>query len=169
MTVMERLANALSGIAHEVETPVDGTACLRVAHAEVRPLMQVLKSDGGFEMNVFVTAVDRDPAEPRFELVWEFLSITHNDRVRVRMLSNDEYPKVPTIIDLWPGAAFFERECYDMFGVRFEGHANLRRLLMPQAYEHHPLRKEFPHQGIEPDKLYREWDRKRRTQEGQPS
>ena len=169
MTVMERLATALAGIAHEVETPADGTPCLRVAHDGVRPLMQALKTGGGFETNTFVTAVDREPAEPRFEVVWEFLSVKHNDRVRVRMLSNDEYPKVPTITDLWPGAAFFERECYDMFGVRFEGHANLRRLLMPQAYEHHPLRKEFPHQGIEPDKLYREWDRKRRTQGGQPS
>lgn len=169
MTVLERLADALGRIQHEIVEPADGTACIRVAHDEVRPLMEAILSDGGFEVNTFVTAIDHDPREPRFELVWEFLSVKHNDRVRVRMQSNDEYPKVPTIIDLWPGAAYFERECYDMFGVRFEGHANLRRLLMPMAYEHHPLRKEFPHQGIEPDKLYREWDRKRRTQEGQPS
>lgn len=169
MTVFERMADALQRIEHIVDSPVDGTPCLRVAHGAVRPLMEALKTDGGFEVNVMVTAVDRDPAEPRFEIVWEFLSVRHNDRMRVRMTSNDEYPTAPTIIDLWPGAAYFERECYDMFGVRFEGHANLRRLLMPQAFDHHPLRKEFPHQGIEPDKLYREWDRKRRTQKGQPS
>jgi NADH-quinone oxidoreductase subunit C/D len=54
-----------------------------------------------------------------------------------------------------------ERECWDMFGIRFDGHENLRRLLMPEAYGHHPLRKEFPHQGIEPDRLYREWERER--------
>ena len=71
---------------------------------------------------------------------------------------------MPTCTDLFPGAAFMERECYDMFGVRFEGHAHLRRLLMPEAYGHHPLRKDFPHQGIEPDRLYREWDRERRAE-----
>jgi NADH:ubiquinone oxidoreductase subunit C len=54
-----------------------------------------------------------------------------------------------------------ERECWDMFGIQFDGHENLRRLLMPEAYGHHPLRKEFPHQGIEPDRLYREWNRER--------
>jgi len=169
VTAMERIADALGRIEHEVVAPADGTPCLRVARAEVRPLMEALKSDGGFEVNVFVTAIDHEPATPRFEVVWEFLSVKHSDRVRVRTSSNDEFPNVPTIIDLWPGAAFFERECYDMFGVQFEGHANLRRLLMPMAFDHHPLRKEFPHQGIEPDKLYRAWDKARRTQEGQPS
>ena len=74
---------------------------------------------------------------------------------------------LPTCIDLWPGAAFSERECWDMFGIRFEGHVpNLERLLMPEPYEHFPLRKDFPHQGIEPDRLYREWDRARRAQGG---
>jgi len=71
-------------------------------------------------------------------------------------------PRVATCTDLWPGAGFSERECYDMFGVRFEGHPDLRRLLMPEGYGHHPLRKDFPHEGIEPDRLYREWDRERR-------
>jgi len=65
---------------------------------------------------------------------------------------------VPSIIDLYPGAAYAERECYDMFGIVFDGHADLKRLLMPDGYDHFPLRKDFPHQGIEPDRLYREWD-----------
>jgi NADH-quinone oxidoreductase subunit C len=69
---------------------------------------------------------------------------------------------VPSCCDLWRGASFSEREVWDMFGVRFEGHPDLRRLLMPEGYPHHPLRKDFPHQGIEPDKLYRDWDRERR-------
>jgi len=63
---------------------------------------------------------------------------------------------------LWPGASYMERECYDMFGIRFEDHPDLKRLLMPDGYGHHPLRKDFPHKGIQPDRLYREWDRERR-------
>jgi NADH-quinone oxidoreductase subunit C len=76
----------------------------------------------------------------------------------------DEDPRVSTCTDLWRGAMFMERECWDMFGVRFEGHPDPRRLLMPEDYGHHPLRKEFPHHGIEPDRLYREWDRARRQE-----
>ena len=72
-------------------------------------------------------------------------------------------PEAPTCTDLWPGAAYFERECFDLLGVRFTGHAHLKRLLMPEGYDHHPLRKDFPHQGIQPDRLYREWDRERRA------
>jgi NADH:ubiquinone oxidoreductase subunit C len=70
--------------------------------------------------------------------------------------------RLPSCIDLWPGAAYMERECFDLFGIVFEGHPGLKRLMMPDEYGYHPLRKDFPHQGIEPDRLYREWDRQRR-------
>jgi NADH-quinone oxidoreductase subunit C len=95
-------------------------------------------------------------------VVWQFRSYAHSDRVRLtcRVAGSDAW--VPSCCDLWPGANFSEREAWDMFGVRFEGHPDLRRLLMPDGYEHHPLRKDFPHQGIEPDRLYRQWDRERR-------
>ena len=68
------------------------------------------------------------------------------------------------VTDLWPGTSFSERETWDMFGVGFTDHPDLRRLLMPQGYDHHPLRKEFPHVGIEPDKLYKKWDAERRAE-----
>jgi NADH-quinone oxidoreductase subunit C len=108
-----------------------------------------------------VTAVDRFPAEPRFEVLWQLHSVANDERVRLRARVNGADPKVPTIVDLYPGAAFSERECFDMFGVVFEGHRGLKRLLMPEGYDHFPLRKDFPHQGIEPDRLYREWDARR--------
>lgn len=106
-------------------------------------------------------AIDHSPKAPRFELVQQFLSIQNNERLRLRCPLEGDNPSAPSCIDLWPGAAYMERECWDMFGIQFDGHKNLRRLLMPEAYGHHPLRKEFPHQGIEPDRLYREWERSR--------
>jgi NADH:ubiquinone oxidoreductase subunit C len=95
--------------------------------------------------------------EPRFELAQSFGA----QRLRVHTRER-ERASVPTISDLWPGTSFSERECYDMFGIVFEAHPDLRRLLMPVGFEHHPLRKDYPHHGIEPDRLYRTWDRERR-------
>jgi NADH-quinone oxidoreductase subunit C len=117
----------------------------------------------GFRQNTLVTAVDHHPRAPRFEVIWMFLRHAPYARLRLSCALSGDEPAVPTCTHLWPGAAFSERECYDMFGVRFEGHPDLRRLLMPQGYGHHPLRKDFPHAGLEPDLLYRAWDRERRA------
>jgi NADH-quinone oxidoreductase subunit C len=157
-----RVATALTGIPHRFVIAIDGMVCVVVERAQLRDTMVVLKQKAGFETNTFVTAVDHYPATPRFEMSYQFLSCAHNDRVRVQTHLDENDAKVPTITDLWPGTSFSERECYDMFGIHFEGHPDLRRLLMPAGYEHHPLRKDFPHQGIEPDRLYRTWDGERR-------
>lgn len=163
MSTLERLREGLSGFAfREIETK-DGLVTLEVERATLAPLMQALRERCGFEANTLVTAVDHYPAEPRFRVVWQFLSVRHRDRVRVHCRVPGEDAWVPTVTHLWPGTAFSERECWDLLGIRFEGHPDLRRLMMPEAYDHHPLRKDFPHQGIEPDRLYREWDRARRT------
>lgn len=166
-TAAERIAAALEGVPHSFaphRTARDGTPVVIAEREALRAVLERLRGRGGFETNSFVTAVDRFPAEPRYELNYQFLSVAHNDRVRVKCCVGAEDAVVPTCIDLWPGAAFAERECYDMFGVRFEGHGDLKRLLMPEGYGHHPLRKDFPHEGIEPDRLYREWDRERRKE-----
>jgi NADH-quinone oxidoreductase subunit C/D len=84
--------------------------------------------------------------------------VERSERVRVRSYIDADSESAPSIMDLWPGAAYSERECFDMFGIAFEGHENLKRLLMPDDFPHHPLRKDFPHQGIEPDALYRAWE-----------
>ena len=95
-------------------------------------------------------------------MVHQLFSLAHNDRLRL-VTAVDLDQRVPSAVALWPGAAYMERECYDMFGLVFDGHPGLKRLLMPEEYGWHPLRKDFPHQGIEPDRIYREWDRKRRA------
>jgi NADH-quinone oxidoreductase subunit C len=160
VSTLERVQSALSATASRLATGRDTTACLEIAPADVHEACRRLRDAAGFETNTFVTAIDRFPATPRFEIHYQFLSIAHNDRVRL-FARADEPAHVPTITDLFPGTSFSERECYDMFGITFDGSADSRRLLMPDDYGHFPLRKDFPHHGIEPDRLYREWDAKR--------
>jgi len=159
----ERVARALDGVDFQFSEPRDAMLTVEVSRDELRSVLERLRGDAGFEQNTLITGVDKLPEDPRFEVVYQFLSFSHSDRVRVRTRLGESDAVLPTCIDLWPGASFSERECWEMFGIRFEGHAPLQRLLMPEAYEHFPLRKDFPHQGIEPDRLYREWDRARRT------
>ena len=164
---LERIRRALPAHAQALAAGRDGTPVLELERGQVHAALAALR-DAGFETGTFVTAIDRFPAEPRFEVYWQLLSIAHVERVRVKTALAEADAWVPTCTDLWPGASFHERECWDMFGIRFEGHPDLRRLLMPEAYDHFPLRKDFPHRGIEPDRLYREWDRERRRNwEGQ--
>lgn len=140
----------------------DGVATILVERAALGAAFAKVHA-AGFRQNTLVTAVDHLPRTPRFEVVWMFLRHAPYARLRLSCALAGEAPSVPTCTHLYPGAAFSERECFDMFGVTFEGHPDLRRLLMPQGYEHHPLRKDFPHQGLEPDRLYRAWDRERRA------
>ncbi|MCP3916067.1 MAG: NADH-quinone oxidoreductase subunit C [bacterium] len=167
----ERIEAACEGLAYHEATTRDGTPCFDVSPSGLLAFLERLEGRCGFETNTFVTAIDRSPADPRFEINYQFLSQQHGDRVRVRTSVPEQSPHVPTITSLWPGANYSERECFDMFGIIFDGHPNLERLLMPEGYEHFPLRKEFPHHGIEPDRLYREWERNRpgKDTEGSPS
>jgi NADH-quinone oxidoreductase subunit C len=162
-----RWAAALEGLPHQLSAAADGP-CVEVERAHLHEALARLRDRGGFRMCSFVTAIDHYPREPRFQLNHQLLSIEHNERVRVHCHLPGKDAWAPTCSDLWPGADWMERECYDLFGIRFEGHPDLRRLMMPEGYEHHPLRKDFPHQGIEPDRLYRKWDRERRREEGPP-
>ena len=94
-----------------------------------------------------VTCVDWYPREPRFEVVYHLLSISKKERVRLKVRLAGSSAAVESVTSLWPAANFFEREVYDLFGVRFNGHPYLRRLLMPENWEGHPLRKDYPVEG----------------------
>lgn len=107
----------------------------------------------------------RRGAQARFRVVYHFAAIPGDGRraaVRLIAWAEDGEP-VPSITGLWSGANWMEREVYDMFGIPFEGHPDLKRILMPDGYDGHPLRKEFPLRGTAPDRLYRQWDQERRT------
>jgi NADH-quinone oxidoreductase subunit C len=94
-----------------------------------------------------VTCVDWYPAEPRFEVIYHLLSIAKKERVRLKVRVESTSPAVESVTSVWPAANFFEREVFDLFGVRFTGHPYLRRLLMPEDWEGHPMRKDYPVEG----------------------
>jgi NADH-quinone oxidoreductase subunit C len=91
-----------------------------------------------------VTAVDLQPHEPRFELVYMLVSIEHKYRLRVKVRLSGADAHVSTVSDVWPAANWLEREVWDLFGIQFDGHPDLRRLLMPEDWEGFPLRKDYP-------------------------
>ena len=113
-------------------------------------VMQHLKSDGKFDLLVDVTCVDylnyRD-ARDRFGLVYLLANTITSERLTVRCFLNEPDLTVPSMVPLWSGANWLEREVYDMFGILFDGHPDLRRILMPDEFAAYPLRKDYPLQG----------------------
>jgi len=97
-----------------------------------------------FEMLVDITSIDNSGEEPRFTLAYELYSLSHHLYLRLKCTTSEDACSVPTITDIWPTANWHEREIYDMMGIRFDGHPDLRRILMWEGYPYHPLRKEFP-------------------------
>jgi NADH-quinone oxidoreductase subunit C len=105
-----------------------------------------------FDMLIDVCGVDRDREGERFEIVYTLYSLQHKQYLRLKMLAPEDDPTVPSLTGVWPAANWHERETFDMFGVKFSGHPDLRRLYMPEEFEYHPLRKDFPLIGI-PDSI----------------
>jgi NADH-quinone oxidoreductase subunit C len=93
------------------------------------------------------TCVDRFPIEPRFELNYQLVSLERRARVRLRASVSAEQPVIESVVPIWPGANWMEREIFDLFGIRFEGHPDLRRILLPDEFEGAPLRRDFPTEG----------------------
>jgi NADH-quinone oxidoreductase subunit C len=91
--------------------------------------------------------LDRFPMEPRFELNYHLVSISRRDKLRLRVRLTGKDPVVDSLVSLWPGANWLEREVFDLFGIRFTGHPDLRRILLPDDWEGYPLRKDFPVEG----------------------
>jgi NADH-quinone oxidoreductase subunit C len=113
-----------------------------VDHAVVREILQILRDEEQFDYCVDLTAVHYPKKELQFELVWILYSFAKNERIRVKTQIKDGEP-VPSAVAIWPTANWLERECFDMFGITFEGHPDLRRILLPDGWKGYPLRKDY--------------------------
>lgn len=124
---------------------------LHVPTAEAFDVLRVLRDEHGYDFLVDVTGIDwSDAVSPRFTVVWHLLSTTGHGYVRITAdCPDDASPSAPSVASLWPAANWHERETWDLMGIKFDGHPDLRRILMWDGYPYHPLRKEFPLAGIE--------------------
>ena len=123
-----------------------GELTLTVAAEEICAAAAAVQA-AGYNFFEDMTAVDWFPASPRFQLSYHILSHTYKEYIRLRVMLEGESPSIATITPVWPSANFYEREVFDLFGIRFEGHPNLRRILMPDDWQGHPLRKDYPVEG----------------------
>ena len=159
---------------YDPATSISGLEAVLAAHPENSALMALanLATDAKFDRNELtvtiarenivaacqavqpvynffedVTAVDWYPSEPRFQITYHILSHSLKQRVRLIVLLDGQDAVVDTIVPVWPSANFYEREIFDLFGVRFSGHPNMVRIMMPEDWQGHPLRKDYPVEG----------------------
>ena len=134
----------------EIQMPMDAKVdlpTLTVKKADAHAFLQALKNKYGFQFLSDYTAIDEEIA-PRFRLVLHLMSLETKARIRIKIKLN-ENESMPTLIPLWEGANWAEREIFDMFGILFNGHPDLRRILMDMRWEGHPLRKDYPLRGYQ--------------------
>ena len=140
----------------------NGDATAIVIAPRIVEVMRLLRDDryASMDMLIDLCAVDhlgrrdeseRTPESARFELVYHLRSLRHGERLRVKaglgLGPDGAPPSIASVCELWPAAVWMEREVWDLYGIRFEGHPDLRRLLLPETFEGHPLRKDFPKRG----------------------
>ncbi len=123
-----------------------GELTMTIAREQIRAACEAVKK-AGYNFFEDLTAVDWFPSSPRFQLSYQILSHALKQYVRLRVMVDEADPAVDSITPVWPAADFYEREVFDLFGVRFEGHPNLRRIMMPDDWQGHPLRKDYPVEG----------------------
>ena len=148
---LRRLIEKLPGAVVETHARLsDATAV--VERGRIREVLELLRDDPqlSFEMLSDVTAVDYLPREPRFEVVYHLYSVSKNHRVRIKARVPEESPSIPSCVSVYASAGWMEREVWDMYGIRFEGHPDPRRLLLYEEFVGHPLRKDYPKERRQP-------------------
>jgi NADH-quinone oxidoreductase subunit C len=129
-----------------------GDATARVDRARIKDVLAFLRDDPEleFEMLTDVTAVDYLGEEPRFEVVYHLYSVARNHRVRIKARVPEDEPVIASAVPLYASANWMEREIFDLYGIRFDGHPDLRRILLYDGFEGHPLRKDYPKERRQP-------------------
>ncbi len=126
-----------------------GETTIVVPRELLRATAERCREDAKLQYNLLsdATCVDRYPAEPRFELSYHLVSIPKRGKVRLRVRLGGNDAVVDSLVPVWPGANWLEREIFDLFGIRFTGHPDLRRILLPDDWEGYPLRRDYPVEG----------------------
>jgi len=135
-------SDALRGGTYEL-----GELTLEIAPAKITSVCGFLKYDQRFIRLSSVTAVDRYPSEPRFEVVYHLHSVERKERVRLKCMLPGAAPEIESVTGVWRSANWYERETWDLFGIHFTGHPDLKRIMLPDDWEGHPLRKDYPITG----------------------
>lgn len=153
----DRILSTLSALGTDVVLDTQefrGEFAVTVAARSIVKACTTLRDDPelAFEMLIDLTAVDRFTAEKRFEVVYHLYSLKLRRYLVLKVQVDEHHPEVASVTGVWLAADWHERETFDMFGIRFAGHPDLRRFYMPEEFEYHPLRKDFPLMGI-PDSL----------------
>jgi len=153
--IVAALAPAVPGARLEDGQALDQPTIV-VPREHLVPACRALRDQPGLRFDVLadMTAVDRWPGEPRFEVVYHLLSTSAPARLRLEVALDRDDAHVPTVRGVWESAGWLEREVWDLFGVVFDGHGDLRRLLMPEDWDGHPLRKDYPVQIRMKPKVY---------------
>ena len=133
-----------------------GMAVLELRAENLLPTVNALRDKFDFTLFLDVTAVDYPERSPRFDLVYHFYSPRHNQRVRLKLAVAEQQPTVPTLTGLYGSARYMEREVHDMYGIGFEGNADLRPILLYEGFVGHPLRKDYPIEREQPMVPYRD-------------
>jgi len=133
------------------KTEFRGETTFALSPTDLREVAKFCRDELSFDYLLDVTSVDHFGEEPRFEIVYELYSMTLAVHLRLKLRVSEDKGEVATVSDLWPAANWHEREIYDMMGLKFTGHPDLRRILMWDGYPYFPLRKEFPVEGLPSD------------------
>ncbi len=144
----EKLQDAINALARRCDAQASQShdeTSLMVTATQIVKACRILRDEFGFEMLADETAVDYWPAEsPRFHIIYQVYSYQHNIRLCLRVPLDGNAPSLPTMESIYPNANWHEREIWDFFGIHFDGHSDLRRILMPHDWEGYPLRKDYP-------------------------
>jgi NADH-quinone oxidoreductase subunit C len=145
------LLNSLSGLFGAkllAQSEFRGETTYTIRPADLREVARFCRDDISFDYLIDITSVDNFGEEPRFEIVYELYSMTMAVHLRLKVQVSEDVGAVDTVSDIWPTANWHEREIFDMMGIKFTGHPDLRRILMWDGYPYFPLRKEFPLEGL---------------------